>query len=132
MNLGTINLVFSDYYYETGIPFQCFIPWREFVFQIYSKDFFESPKDSLKHIASLTDEKIQKMSLQYQPYYSWEHPDSKVAEYVLISTVRKCFNLHWIEQKQLHSVKNIKCMYKDDEENFGLRWGDTNLEDLIH
>ena len=132
LGYGSINLIFSDYLFETGIPFQCFVPWKEFTLQIKSEKFFKDPQKSLKSIASLTNKQlshIQEKIFRYQKDVLWNHPESRVAENVLKQAVRKCFSLHWLEEKQLYNYKNYNCKYQDDEDKFG---GKIDLTKEIH
>ena len=119
---GTINLIFSDYIFEAGIPFQCFIPWRDFVLQINSTDFFNDPITSLKNITSLSNDDLQNIQnniFKYQKDVLWNHPESRVAENVLKQAVRKCFSLQWLEEKKLDQFKKYQCKYKDVEDRYG-------------
>ena len=122
MSSATINLIFSDFLFETGVPFQCFVPWKEFVFQIDSNRFFEDPLSSLSEVISLDDKKlseIQKKIIEYRRDVLWDHPESRVAENILKDTVIKYFSNRLLDKKNLHHYKNYKCKFKDVQDDFG-------------
>jgi hypothetical protein len=92
LRYGAIPIVVSDHVWRMGMPFQCWVPWREITRSIDETDLMRDLGSALYNVtASLSpvaEERMRELIAHFRRDVLWRHPTSRVAENVLMAAHR--------------------------------------------
>jgi len=92
LRYGAIPLLVSDHVWRVGMPFQCWVPWRQMTQSIGEDAFMRNAGGALHNVtASLTpaaEERMRELIAHFRRDVLWRHPRSRVADNLLMAAHR--------------------------------------------
>ena len=91
MLYGAVPLFISDHMLEVGAPFRCLVPYHLLSIAISERAFSRDPARALRQVDRLSSAEVSRMQAlvgYFRQDLLWRHPQSRVAENVLIDAAR--------------------------------------------
>ena len=92
LRYGAIPIVVSDHVWRMGMPFQCWVPWREITRSINETDLMHDLGSALHNVTTslspVAEERMRELIAHFRRDVLWRHPTSRVAENVLMAAHR--------------------------------------------